>query len=95
MQKKKVAIADTSIQNIERAIHQVDEEQLHRDQQIIQLEEQIKTTTEQLAAKTSELESLQQQQANTKEPYSAITIGTRKFAGKTGGRKPQTGLKEK
>ncbi len=62
-----MAIADTSIQNIERAIHQVDEEQTHRDRQTQELEQQIKITAEQLATKTSELEGLQQDHANTKE----------------------------
>lgn len=48
--EKKVAVSDTSIQNIQRSQNQLDEEQLHRAEQIAEL-------TTQLATKEAELES--------------------------------------
>jgi chromosome segregation protein len=40
--EKKVAIADTSIQNLQRAIHQIEEEASHEEEQIHQLKRKKK-----------------------------------------------------
>jgi chromosome segregation protein len=56
--EKKVAISDTSIQNIERAIHQINEERSHREYQIKQLENQKELKQKQLNIKQTDLQQL-------------------------------------
>lgn len=65
--EKKVAVADTSIQNLLRTIQQIEEERTNREGQIEQLEEERATKEKALGEKTAELEALQEHQARTKE----------------------------
>ncbi|MBS1732421.1 MAG: chromosome segregation protein SMC, partial [Bacteroidetes bacterium] len=65
--EKKVAVADTSIQNLQRTINQIQEEKTHRQAQIKQLEEDKKIRETELAQKQQELEKLQQEHENIKE----------------------------
>jgi chromosome segregation protein len=65
--EKKVAVADTSIQNVQRAIFQMEEEREMRDQQIQHLEIEKGSKEQQLAEKQLELEQLQEHYHNTKE----------------------------
>lgn len=65
--EKKVAVADTSIQNLLRTIQQIEEERDNREAQIQQLEAERTSKEKQLAEKTLELEQLQEHQARTKE----------------------------
>ncbi|MFN8248542.1 MAG: chromosome segregation protein SMC [Ferruginibacter sp.] len=65
--EKKVAVADTSIQNLQRTINQIQEEKTHRQAQIKQLEEDKKIKETELAQKQQELEKLQQEHENIKE----------------------------
>ena len=65
--EKKVAVADTSIQNIQRSINQLQEEKTHRLSQIKQLEEdKLQKETELTQSQTS-LQQLQDQHEFTKE----------------------------
>jgi chromosome segregation protein len=65
--EKKVAIADTSIQNLQRAIHQIEEERATREEQIHQLEAEKEKRQEELQTRKTDLEQLQQHHNNTKE----------------------------
>ncbi len=65
--EKKVAVADTSIQNLQRAIHQVEEERAVRDQQIIQLEEERESRQKEIDTRKKDLEQLQHHHDTTKE----------------------------
>ncbi|MFT3705806.1 MAG: chromosome segregation protein SMC [Agriterribacter sp.] len=65
--EKQVAVADTSIQNIQRAIHQGEEEQNHRRSQIAQLEKEKEEKEIELENKRIDLSQLQEQHENTKE----------------------------
>ena len=65
--EKKVAVADTSIQNIQRSIAQLEEEKTQRLQQIAQLEEEKKHKEEELAQSKISLQQLQDQHEFTKE----------------------------
>lgn len=65
--EKKVAVADTSIQNLLRTIQQIEEERDNRETQIQQLEQERVSKEKQLAEKTLELENLQEHQTRTKE----------------------------
>lgn len=56
--EKKVAIADTSVMNLQRSIHQVQEEKANRNTQIEQLSSERKTTEVTLADKQEELGEL-------------------------------------
>ncbi len=67
MQKKKVAVADTSIQNLQRAIQQVEEERSGRDQQIIQLDKDRESKQKEIDIRKKDLEQLQQHHDATKE----------------------------
>ena len=65
--EKKVAVADTSIQNIQRSINQLQEEKTHRLSHIKQLEEdKLQKETELTQSQTS-LQQLQDQHEFTKE----------------------------
>jgi chromosome segregation protein len=65
--EKKVAIADTSIQNIQRTIHQLTEENEVRAAQLNQLNEERVVKTEELETKKTDLQQLQEQHEFTKE----------------------------
>lgn len=56
--EKKVAIADTSVMNIQRSIHQLQEEGNQRNSQIAQITDEKKGAEEQLGDKKEELQDL-------------------------------------
>jgi chromosome segregation protein len=64
--EKKVAVSDTSIQNIQRSQHQLDEEQLHRAEQVEELTQQLATKEADLAASKAHLVELQAQHEKAK-----------------------------
>ncbi len=64
--EKKVAVADTSIQNIQRALHQLSEESGGREQQLKSLEPELEQKQESLKKKQDLLTALQEQQDRTK-----------------------------
>lgn len=65
--EKRVAIADTSIHNLQRTISHVEEERETRESQLKQLEEERLTRMEELEIKKSTLHHLQQHHEKTKE----------------------------
>ncbi|MHA4847045.1 chromosome segregation protein SMC [Flavitalea antarctica] len=65
--EKKVAVADTSIQNMQRSIQQMEEEKEVRYSQLKQLEEERVTKEEELENRRVDLQQLQEQQERTKE----------------------------
>jgi chromosome segregation protein len=64
--EKKVAVADTSIQNLQRAQTQLTDEQLQRAQQLTQLQEALVEKEENLVDKRNVLADLQAHQEKTK-----------------------------
>ncbi len=56
--EKKVAVADTSVMNVQRSLQQVQSEKEQRNQLIAQLQEEGKTASEQLTNKQEELQTL-------------------------------------
>jgi chromosome segregation protein len=64
--EKKVAVADTSIQNLQRSRQQVEEEKKGREAQLAQLEAERSTKAAQLEEKAALLERLQGEQQQTK-----------------------------
>ena len=65
--EKQVAVADTSIQNIQRTIVQGEEEQAQRKQKIAQLETEREEKEMELDNKRTDLQQLQEQHEHTKE----------------------------
>ncbi len=65
--EKKVAVADTSIQNLQRAIDQLQEEREIRSSQLKQLEEERQSKEEELEGRKRDLQQLQDHQDRTKE----------------------------
>lgn len=65
--EKKVAVADTSIQNLQRAQTQLTEEKQNREAQIHQLEIELKEKEELLENKRIDLQQLQEHHERTKE----------------------------
>jgi len=65
--EKNIAVADTSIQNLERALKQQEEESAARDQQIKQLGFEAELTTDQLETRRTDLRQLQEHQERTRE----------------------------
>lgn len=65
--EKKVAVADTSIQNIQRTILQLEEEKTNRQAQVHQLEIEREEKQKTWRAKQIDLEQLQQHHTTTKE----------------------------
>jgi chromosome segregation protein len=65
--EKKVAVADTSIQNLQRAAAQLTEEKQNREFQLQQLEVELKEKEESLENKRIDLQQLQEQHEKTKE----------------------------
>lgn len=64
--EKKVAVADTSIQNIQRTIQQLQEEREAKDSQLKQLQEEHSLKEQTLSEKKNTLTQLQQQHEQTK-----------------------------
>ncbi len=65
--EKKVAVADTSIQNLQRSIHQLQEERSQRQAQLQQLGEDKAVKEQELEQKKTDLQQLQEQHEFTKE----------------------------
>jgi len=65
--EKKVAVADTSVQNLQRAINQIEEERVQRESQRQQLDEDRLQKEKELEIKKVDLDQLQRHQENTKE----------------------------
>jgi chromosome segregation protein len=65
--EKKVAVADTSIQNLQRTIVQIQEEKAQRQSQLQQLEADKKVKEEELEQKKTDLQQLQDHHEFTKE----------------------------
>ncbi len=65
--EKKVAVADTSIQNLQRGIAQIQEEKSQRQAQLEQLEADRKVKADELEQKKTELQQLQDHHEFTKE----------------------------
>lgn len=65
--EKKVAVADTSIQNLQRAQTQLTDEKENRRAQILQLERELKEKEELLESKRTDLQQLQEHHERTKE----------------------------
>jgi len=65
--EKKVAVADTSIQNLQRAATQFSEEQQQREQQLAQLSNELTEKETLLNTKKTDLQQLQEQHEKTKE----------------------------
>lgn len=65
--EKKVAVADTSIQNLQRTISHLEDEKAARQNQIHQLEIEKEEKKKQLQSKQTDLEQLQQHHNTTKD----------------------------
>ncbi len=65
--EKKVAVADTSVQNIQRAIDQLENEKAAREEQYTSLSAELEEKDKQLGNRKTDLEQLQQHQEHTKE----------------------------
>ncbi|HEY2649407.1 MAG TPA: chromosome segregation protein SMC [Puia sp.] len=65
--EKNIAVADTSIQNLERALRQQEEETAARAQQIKQLGFEGELTSDELESKRTDLRQLQEHQERTRE----------------------------
>jgi chromosome segregation protein len=65
--EKKVAVADTSIQNLQRGIRQLEEERMVRESQLKQLEEEHGLKEAELGSRQASLKRLQEHQEQMKE----------------------------
>lgn len=65
--EKKVAVADTSVQNLQRTISQIEEERAQREEQRHQLDQERLLKEKELNIKKVDLEQLQLHQEQTKE----------------------------
>lgn len=65
--EKKVAVADTSIQNLQRSIQMLQEEKESRNSQLKQLEEERHLKEEELESRKTDLAQLQEHHERTKE----------------------------
>jgi chromosome segregation protein len=65
--EKKVAVADTSIQNMQNAIEKIEEEREIRASQLKQVEEERHLKEEELESRKTDLQQLQEQHERTKE----------------------------
>ena len=65
--EKNIAIADTSIQNLQQGIEQLEEEKASRDSQLKQLEEEKLVKQKELQTKRTDLSQLQEHHEKTKE----------------------------
>jgi chromosome segregation protein len=65
--EKKVAVADTSVQNLQRAIARIEEERIQRENDLNHIDQERGLKEKELSIKKVDLEQLQQHQENTKE----------------------------
>jgi len=65
--EKKVVIADTSIQNLSRAVQQIDEDKVQRDNQRKHLADDLHLRERELNIKRTDLDQLQKHQEYTKD----------------------------
>jgi chromosome segregation protein len=65
--EKKVAVAETSIHNLQKAIQQIEEEKIYRDDQRRHLAEELHLKEKELKIKQKDLEQLQQHHEYTKD----------------------------
>ena len=65
--EKKVAVADTSIQNLQRGIYQLNEEKAQRQAQLVQLGREKDNKEAELEQKKTDLQQIQEQHEFTKE----------------------------
>src|ERR1700730_14573121 len=65
--EKNIAIADTSIQNLQQGIEQLEEERTARDSKLKQLEEEKLIKEQELQIKRTDLNQLQEHHEKTKE----------------------------
>ncbi|NML22504.1 chromosome segregation protein SMC [Pseudoflavitalea sp. G-6-1-2] len=65
--EKKVAVADTSINNLQNSIAQIEEEKEARRSQLKQLEEEMMTREQELESRKRDLQQLQEHHERTKE----------------------------
>ncbi|HQU56524.1 MAG TPA: AAA family ATPase, partial [Chitinophagaceae bacterium] len=65
--EKKVAVADSSLQNLQRLIHQIGEERQQRDEKSNQLDQERIVKEKELDIKKVDLQQLQSHQDNTKD----------------------------
>lgn len=65
--EKKVAVADTSIQNLQRALQQIEDEKVQRDFQRKQLADELHLREKELKIKRTDLDQLQTHQEYTKD----------------------------
>lgn len=65
--EKKVAVADTSVQNLQRVIGQIEEERAQREEQRHHLDSERLLKEKELAVKKTDLDQLQQHQEYTRE----------------------------
>jgi chromosome segregation protein len=65
--EKKVAVAETSVHNLQRSIYQVEQEQQTRDIQIKQLEEEVASKAQALEEKQGSLQQLKEQHELTRQ----------------------------
>ncbi|MEO6611467.1 MAG: chromosome segregation protein SMC [Chitinophagaceae bacterium] len=65
--EKRVAVADTSVQNLQRVIGQIEEERKHREDQRHHLDQDRMLKEKELGIKKVDLEQLQHHQENTKD----------------------------
>ncbi|HVY73586.1 MAG TPA: chromosome segregation protein SMC, partial [Puia sp.] len=65
--EKRIAVADTSIMNLEQAIRQLADERSARSQQLERLAEEKETTAAELETRRTDLQQLQEHQERTKE----------------------------
>ena len=65
--EKRVAVADTSVQNVQRMIAQIEEERKHREHDRHQLDQERILKEKELNIKKVDLEQLQQHQENTRD----------------------------
>lgn len=65
--EKKVAVADTSIQNLQRSIRQLEEERMVRESQLKQVEEERLTKEQDLESRQGQLQELHAHHERTKE----------------------------
>ncbi len=93
--EKKVAVADTSIQNLQRSIRQLEEERIVRDSQLKQLEEERHLKEQEPDSREDRSASIAGAGRKDKGKYiaDAGTVGEIKVG--TGGREQEAGLEEK
>lgn len=65
--EKKVAVADTSIQNIQRTIARLQQDTQNRDTQLVQLQQDLQTKETELEDKKTTLQQLKEHHERTKE----------------------------